>query len=331
LGGLERGAVYAPGHRRSDRALAGPDEDAFTLASAALESLAGVSAHLPPPSVLHLVGEFPLVVEWGFPALLGHSLDLVRHTPDVAGLREAIDGVTATAESGPALLVALDLPEPPNGSALAVALRFGATMPTGRRPLLTEGGPAAVARHLLRELPGSSVAEEDSPLFPPPLNDDKLRSWLGAPLDVLSEGAYVPRARYLENLPSRWRLEGQRCGSCGTLTFPSRGRCRSCGLETGLLAEALPRDGARVVAATTIGKGGQPTEFDGQVEALGEYSVVLAEFAPGVRLTLQVSDAAPGTIPIGAPIGTRLRRLYPMEGEWRYGRKAVPLPAPRSG
>jgi hypothetical protein len=53
--------------------------------------------------------------------------------------------------------------------------------------------------------------------------------------------------------------------------------------------------------------------------------VVLAEFAPGVRLTLQVTDAGPDELRIGSRIGTRLRRLYPMEGEWRYGRKAVPL------
>jgi uncharacterized OB-fold protein len=81
-----------------------------------------------------------------------------------------------------------------------------------------------------------------------------------------------------------------------------------------------------VVAATVIGKGGQPTEFDPQVEALGGYGVVLAEFEPGVRLTLQVTDASPADVRIGDRVGTRLRRLYPMEGEWRYGRKAVPLP-----
>ncbi len=86
-----------------------------------------------------------------------------------------------------------------------------------------------------------------------------------------------------------------------------------------------PRDGAVVVAATVIGKGGQPTEFDPQVDALGSYGVVLAEFAPGVRLTLQVTDSAPDGVRIGDRVGTRLRRLYPMEGEWRYGRKAVPI------
>ena len=83
-----------------------------------------------------------------------------------------------------------------------------------------------------------------------------------------------------------------------------------------------------MVATTVIGPGGQPTEFDPQVGALGPYEVVLAELAPGVRVTLQVTDAEPGAVRIGDRVDTRLRRLYPMEGAWRYGRKAVPRPPP---
>lgn len=80
-----------------------------------------------------------------------------------------------------------------------------------------------------------------------------------------------------------------------------------------------------MVASTTVGPGGQPTEFDDQVARSGPYGVVLVELAPGARVTLQVTDARPGELGVGARVGTSLRRLYPMEGEWRYGRKAVPL------
>jgi uncharacterized OB-fold protein len=141
----------------------------------------------------------------------------------------------------------------------------------------------------------------------------------------VSQGAYVPRPRYLENLPSRWRFAGERCGSCGAVTFPARGRCRQCAASDHLEAILLPRDGGEVIASTIIRPGGQPTEFDEQVESSGPYGVVLVELAPGVRVTLQVADAPVGDVGIGALVGTRLRRLYPMEGEWRYGRKAVPL------
>jgi hypothetical protein len=84
-------------------------------------------------------------------------------------------------------------------------------------------------------------------------------------------------------------------------------------------------DGGTVVATTWIGPGGQPTEFDPQVEATGPYGVVLAEFSPGVRATLQLTDADRGEVGLWDRIGTRLRRSYSMDGEWRYGRKAVPL------
>jgi uncharacterized OB-fold protein len=140
-----------------------------------------------------------------------------------------------------------------------------------------------------------------------------------------SEGAYIPRPRYLESLPSRWRFVAEHCGLCGTYTFPGRGQCRRCGDATRLAPEALPKNGGTIVARTAIGAGGQPTEFDPLVEANGGYEVVLVEIAPGVRVTLQVTDAAPGELSIGSTVATRLRRLYWMEGEWRYGRKAIPL------
>ena len=142
-----------------------------------------------------------------------------------------------------------------------------------------------------------------------------------------SEGAYVARARYLENLPARWRFVGERCGACGATTFPPAGRCRACGRADALGPRALPRRGLVVDAATTVGRGAQPTEFDGLVERIGAYAVVLAEWpGEGVRVTLQVADAEPGSVRIGDAVATQLRRLYPLEGAWRYGRKAVLLP-----
>lgn len=149
-----------------------------------------------------------------------------------------------------------------------------------------------------------------------------------ASVDAVSEGAYVPYPRYVENLPSRWRLAAHRCGRCGSLTFPLRGFCRSCGSREGLVVEHLPREAGEVEAVTTIRPGAQPTEFDPQVERAGGYDVVLVRLAPGVRVTLQVTDAAAGAASVGARVRTVLRRLYPMEGEWRYGLKAVLAESP---
>ncbi|HUZ79884.1 MAG TPA: OB-fold domain-containing protein [Thermoplasmata archaeon] len=144
-------------------------------------------------------------------------------------------------------------------------------------------------------------------------------------LFAVSEGAYVPRPRYVENLPSRWRFVAERCGHCQSITFPVRGSCRACHRADLLERIELPLHGGTVLASTVVARGGQPTEFDHQVDESGPYGVVLVELAPMVRVTLQVADALPGTVHIGDRVETRLRRLYAMEGEWRYGRKAVPM------
>ncbi len=140
----------------------------------------------------------------------------------------------------------------------------------------------------------------------------------------VSQGAYVPHPRYLENLPSRWRLEGSRCVACAALTFPRRGYCRSCGTSEGLRTEQLPKTGLPVEAITTIGRGAQPTEFDGQVESGGSYDVAIVRLLPGVRATLQLTDVAPGIVRVGDRLSTALRRLYSIDGEWRYGLKGIP-------
>jgi uncharacterized OB-fold protein len=145
-----------------------------------------------------------------------------------------------------------------------------------------------------------------------------------ADLRAVSEGAYVPRPRYVENLPSRWRFAADRCAACAEVTFPTRGYCRHCGRSDARTPIELPMDDLPVEAKTVVAAGAQPTEFDPQVSSTGAYGVVLVRLADGVRATLQVTDADPTSIGVGDRVSTRLRRLYPMEGAWRYGRKAVP-------
>jgi len=325
--GFERGAVYLPPFTWDGRPTLGPDEDAFTMAVGAIEALPGRS-DLPVKTRVHLVGDFPPVMEWALPEYLGRPVDLARHGGGALGLLSALREAASANSDRPYLVLAVDLGGPMG--ARSAALEFG-SQPVPHAPEWTavdgiEGAAALAGAVLVR----AGSQPEPKPVGPdagPPWAVERAAAFSQTPPVQVSEGAYVPRARYLENLPSRWRLEADRCAACDHLTFPRRGWCRSCGRSDRLSTTMLPRDGARVVAATVLSKGGQPTEFDPQVEALGPYGVVLAELVPGVRLTLQVSDARPGEVRIGDRIGTRLRRLYPMEGEWRYGRKAVPLRA----
>jgi uncharacterized OB-fold protein len=91
-----------------------------------------------------------------------------------------------------------------------------------------------------------------------------------------------------------------------------------------LRAEPLPLEDGEVEAVTTVRAGAQPTEFDPQVEQFGDYDVAIVRLASDVRATFQVTDSPPGGLRVGDRVRTALRRLYPQEGEWRYGRKAVP-------
>ena len=148
-------------------------------------------------------------------------------------------------------------------------------------------------------------------------------------LDARAEGAYWPHDRYVEGIRSRWRLEAERCPNEGFVTFPAHGACAKCGRSTALETLRLPRDGWTVEAATTVHPGAHPTEFDPLVTAGGAYDVVIARAPNGPRATFQGTGPS-GAVRIGGSVDLVLRRLYPMEGAWRYGRKALPQ-APATG
>jgi uncharacterized OB-fold protein len=336
-------ALATPAGSAGGRRVAAADEDAFTLAASAVERVLPDPEHLDGPVRIHLLGEFPPVAEWGFAALLGRSVEIEQDSDHATALARALKSAEE-GEGGSALVVAAEMPE-----------RTDDPDVPGRSPLgaagvafLLEPSAEASPLHLAKGIAGRSTAAAALQLAARDdgtertggvtfVGDWNARPDAGQALDLeatrraadrattaVSEGAYVPRARYLENLPSRWRFAADRCDACGQVTFPARGNCRRCGRRDALSTVQLPRDGARVLAVTTIRKGGQPTEFDAQVEASGPYEVALVDLAGGARVTLQVTDAAPGTLRVGGSVDTRLRRLYPMEGEWRYGRKAVP-------
>jgi len=219
-------------------------------------------------------------------------------------------GTGALPSSRPALALRTFLERTPPGDALWLA-----AIQSDRTEFLAIRGEGPVV--WADPVPSLSRPTPADGPFPSASASDLLR---------VSEGAYVARPRYVENLPSRWRFVADRCAGCGTTGFPARGRCRSCGRSDGVAPIALPREGLTVLAATTIHPGAQPTEFDPLTAAIGPYSVVIAAWPDGPKVTLQVADAPAGTARVGDRIGTELRRLYAMEGDWRYGRKAVVTP-----
>jgi uncharacterized OB-fold protein len=326
--------------------VAAPDEDEFTLAAAALESLDGPFPTGGSALRIEVLGELPMEMEWALSAFLGIPVQVERVSCTARSLANTLAGADVRSP-GSRVVLATELPsrEGPKGTeggepdgddgAVAFLVREGpeenvdaALQRIADAPSVLEAAFRLRETLLDRAGGGTWVGDWDRPAGRPPPSRPTGPS---SPRDLLrsvSEGAYVPRPRYLENLPSRWRFVAERCRACRATTFPTRSRCRQCGRSDSLERIELPRRDALVVATTVIGPGGQPTEFDPQVEAWGPYEVVLAELAAGVRVTLQVADADPGEVRIGDRVDSGLRRLYPMEGEWRYGRKVVPRRPP---
>jgi uncharacterized OB-fold protein len=368
----------------------GPDEDAFTLVVAALETLEfrpGAGASESPKASadwtrLHVVGEGAPESGPGLSDALGSPrLEIRRHAEGPAGLWAGLREATDNRRGGAAeVVVAADVARIPKWGAAAVA--FLITDGAGLEVLVAPESPNGRATHARGPSPEAAPPRPESETIRsavglqrratqlPPGQETRLEvpeeaglsswvlrnvgwvDWIGAwtaaseglPLDPgrarrlsepvamdrVSEGAYLPRPRYIENLPNRWRLVSERCARCGARTFPSRGACRACGARDGLRPEPLASREGTVEAITTVRSGAQPTEFDPQVERFGAYDVAIVRLAPDIRATFQVTDAPPGALRVGDPVRTALRRLYPQEGEWRYGRKAVPAPRTRA-
>ncbi|MGP8078681.1 MAG: OB-fold domain-containing protein [Thermoplasmata archaeon] len=338
MNGIVRAGAYAPAWGSGGRRVPGPDEDAFTLAATAVERAVGPSILPSSPVTVDVIGEAGEAASWGFGPLLGVEARVRSHPGGPAALGSALSSARAGPGSG--LVVAVDLgssggPDHDSRGAGAVAFflaaeaREDAEFGSPPAPLGPSETAVDLARRWFRDRSEAARASwigdwrpNHRPLRPSPLVPGAAPA---PPSPAVSEGAYLPRPRYVEGLPSRWRFAAERCGTCGRIGFPVRRRCRGCGRADSLELLHLPRDGGKVVALTWIGRGGQPTEFDPQVEATGPYGVVLVELAEGIRATLQLTDCDPGEVRIGDPVGSRLRRIYALEGEWRYGRKAVPM------
>ena len=337
--GLVRAAAYLPRFTTGAGRLGGFDEDATTLAAAALELLTGNDPRIEGELRIETVGIPEPVDPALLAAVLGGTTAVPKPAPAPLGLREVL--LKALGSSGPEWVVATAVQaDGPEAPPLPFPGEGAAALLIDDRP---EADPQVLAAILDRARAGSLTPLE--PLFAQYRADPGRSVWSGAwraapgsgvvppfpggrrPVSrsTVSQGAFVPPSRDEESRRSRWAFIADRCDTCGVRTFPARGRCRGCGETLRLRPERLPRQGLTVVARTWIGQGGQPTEFDPQVEACGPYGVVLADADQDVRVTLAVADLAPEQVTVGSKVDTAFRRLYSIDGLWRYGRKAVPV------
>ena len=101
----------------------------------------------------------------------------------------------------------------------------------------------------------------------------------------------ISLAAYERAFDAKLRLVAARCRRCGTLAYPHRYRCLGCGSEDPTDAVALPRD-AEIYTLSTI-----HVPVPGLVSP---YTIVVAELGDsGVRVTVRLTGAAPGSVGIG--------------------------------
>jgi uncharacterized OB-fold protein len=339
MAGIRSAAVYLPGFTDGRRRRAAADEDEFTMLATAIERLP-LPSEGPAGSVrLFAVGDVSTRGEEALGWFLGSSSIVERCGTGLAALERALSGASQTDAGGPSEVVALvelsrGPPTAARGSDGAIALWVApdGPLPVDSLEVTDPRTDVDTLRRRLLAMPAAGpvradgdweVAVEKGRPFVP-VDRAALEP---SPMQPVSQGAYVAKARYRESVSARWHFTAERCGICGGTTFPPQGRCRSCEATERLDPVRLPKDGGRVVAATVIRPGGQPTEFDEPAATRGPYGVVLVELEAGARVTLPVADADATPLPVGTRVATRMRRIYPMEGEWRYGRKALPFPS----
>jgi uncharacterized OB-fold protein len=124
--------------------------------------------------------------------------------------------------------------------------------------------------------------------------------------------------RYHRLAPAYYRLEGQRCTSCGAVQFPARAACREC-RSTGLEPYRFCGRGT-VYSWSEVAQA--PHGFS------GPYVVALVELDEGVRVTAQLTDVEADEVEIGMPVEMVTRRLQERggpEGYLVYGYKFRPV------
>lgn len=135
------------------------------------------------------------------------------------------------------------------------------------------------------------------------------------PMGMLAAGSDLPisLSAYDRAFDAKLRLEAARCRTCGTLSYPHRFRCLTCGSEEPTDSVALPRD-AEIYTLATI-----RVPVPGLVSP---YTLTLVELGDsGVRVLVRLTGAEAGTVAIGAH-GTLVFRLVAVRSgvpDYGYG------------
>ena len=125
-------------------------------------------------------------------------------------------------------------------------------------------------------------------------------------------------SRLWRSLPQRYRLEANRCASCGAVGIPPRLVCPDCGgreFEDYRLAET-----GRILTYTILHVAGD--QFSNETP----FAIGIIELDDGTRLTAQIVDVEPDDLATGQPVRMVFRKLQEDgdSGVIAYAYKAAP-------
>jgi len=129
-------------------------------------------------------------------------------------------------------------------------------------------------------------------------------------------------ARFWREIPQRYNLIGNKCGSCSRVFFPPRESCPYCRRKSiGKMQELKLSGKGEIVTYTIIHAG--PENFKEQVP----YPIAIIKLEEGPQLTAQIVDCNIDDVKIGMKVESTFRRIQEdgYTGAIYYGYKFKPL------
>jgi len=111
-------------------------------------------------------------------------------------------------------------------------------------------------------------------------------------------------ARFWREIPQRYNIVGNKCGSCERVFFPPREACPHCRRKSLGKMEDIKLSGKGVIVTYTIIHVG-PEAFEKQVP----YPVAIIKLEEGPQITAQIVDCDIDEVKIGMKVENTFRRI----------------------
>jgi len=129
-------------------------------------------------------------------------------------------------------------------------------------------------------------------------------------------------ARFWREIPQRYNLLGNKCGSCNRVFFPPREACPYCRRKSiGKMKDLNLSGKGKIVTYSIIHVG--PENFEGQVP----YPIAIVKLDEGPQITVQIVDCDIKDVKIGMKVESTFRRIQDdgYIGAIYYGYKFKPM------